>query len=453
MTVALRLSWVVCVVLLCSVSAMSRAQGTSDSTHVATTPPQPMAVRRVELRSRDGALHGQFARLLSAEIDTAIALGRIPLVELGATWCGACQTLDTAMRTDSMMIQALAGSDVIHVDIDDWPNAELQPLGLESETGGIPAVIAVDRTGKSVQQAVDIADLDQKNEVGGMARAIKRLIQAQRSATTAIPGIPNRPDVVTVIPFYWKPNETDLEQTKVIIPAEIDGRHGIVNLDLGAGTAILNRTFLQPSLSNGVDTITDANRVPDSTSWENYLVGSPKDWEKVHVTMRIGTLLDTFDCPGLMHALEASTGKSPQRRYNAILNHMWGNFSWVFAPRLGNIGPAVYAPFETIIDYTHRRVVLIRLDSSGHRLVQVPGYTPIWTSPLVVDVDSVGADLKLAVRPDNTLDTLKTTNNTEIKYLDTGTPKSQDDVLGYDFLSQLGVFGLNQRTHQFILYR
>jgi hypothetical protein len=269
------------------------------------------------------------------------------------------------------------------------------------------------------------------------------------STTTAIPGVPNRPDLVTVIPFYWKPNETHLEQTKVIIPVEIDGWHGIVNLDLGAGTAILNRTFLQPSPTGGVDTITDANRLPDSTSREDYLSGSPKDWEKAHVTMRIGTLLDEFDCPALTQA----AGESPPHRYNAILNHLWGNFSWVFSPRLGNIGPDVYEQFETIIDYTHRRVVLIRLDQAGHRLVQVPAYTPKGTAPLVVESAVAGTDLKLAVGPDNTLDTLNTANNTQVKVLDTGSPSSDDSNLGYDFLSHLGVFGLNQRTHQFILYR
>jgi hypothetical protein len=130
---------------------------------------------------------------------------------------------------------------------------------------------------------------------------------------------------------------------------------------------------------------------------------------------------------------------------------LWGNFSWVFSPRLGNIGPAVYEQFETIIDYTHQRVVLIRLDPAGHRLINVPAYTPKWTAPLVVELAEAGTNLKLAVGPDNTLDTLTTANNTQVKLLDTGTPASQGDILGYDFLSHLGVFGLNQRTHQFIL--
>ena len=120
---------------------------------------------------------------------------------------------------------------------------------------------------------------------------------------------------------------------------------------------VLNRTFLQPSTTGNVDTITDANRIPDHTPMEDYLVGGPKDWEKVHVTLRIGTLLDQFDDPGLTHAAEE---QNPSR-YNAMLGHLWGNFSWVFGPRLGNIGPAALEQFETIIDYTHRRVILIRL--------------------------------------------------------------------------------------------
>ena len=36
--------------------------------------------------------------------------------------------------------------------------------------------------------------------------------------------------------------------------------------------------------------------------------------------------------------------------------------------------------------------------------------------------------------------------------LDTGAPSSGGNILGYDFLQEFGVFGINQRTHRFILY-
>ena len=261
-------------------------------------------------------------------------------------------------------------------------------------------------------------------------------------------GIAVSSKVVTVIPFYWKPHETALEQTRVVIRAEIDGWHGLVSLDLGARTAMLNRTFLQPSPTGGVDSVTDANRLPDHTPHTNYIDEHPRDWEGARVTLRLGTLIDTFDNSGMTQALDDPT----PHRYNALLGHWWGNFSHDLSPRLGNIGPAVYEQFETIIDYTHRRVVFIRLDTAGHRLADVPAYTPKWTAPLIVMHDSLGKDLGLAVGQYNTLDTLHTANNTLVRMLDTGAPHSVGRILGYDFLSGLGAFGLNQRSHQFILY-
>ena len=130
----------------------------------------------------------------------------------------------------------------------------------------------------------------------GSANASMTMIPATTTASTAsiastvidsgappaaIRGIPNQPDVVTVVPFYWKPNETAQEQTKVVIPAEVDGAHGIFILDLGSPILCLNRTFSQPNATGGIDSVTDANRAPESGNWD-----------KVHVTMRIGTLLD-----------------------------------------------------------------------------------------------------------------------------------------------------------------
>jgi hypothetical protein len=133
---------------------------------------------------------------------------------------------------------------------------------------------------------------------------------------------------------------------------------------------------------------------------------------------------------------------------------MWGNFSWVFAPRLGNIGLNVLGQFETIIDYTHKRVVLIKLDSAGNRLAKVPAYTPQWTAPLI-DVPLANDARQwwgVHVKPDFTLDTANTANNTLLKVMDTGAP-TNGKLLGYPFLSQFGVVGFNHRTHQFILYK
>ena len=269
--------------------------------------------------------------------------------------------------------------------------------------------------------------------------------------TVSIPGVPYRPDLVTVIPFYEKPDETDLEKTKVVIPVEIDGRRGIVVLDLGANPTVLNRTFLQPNTHGGVDTVTAATRIPDHTPMDDYLHGDLHPFDKAHATVRLGSLQSTGDDSSLTHYFQASD----PHQYNVVLGHLWGNFGWVFAPRLGNIGPVVLEPFETIVDYIHRRVILIKLDAAGHRRIAVPAYTSRWTAPLVpIPLPRLqGFNYwGIAVQPENTLDTLSAGNNTDVKILDTGAPESDDTILGYDFLSELGVFGINQRTHQFMLY-
>ena len=213
-------------------------------------------------------------------------------------------------------------------------------------------------------------------------------------------------------------------------------------MNLGDPDVDLNRTFLQPSPIGGVDTIptNDYKRIQETDT--------VRDKGVAHVTLRIGTLLDNFD---------TSTMRTPTpHRFNAGLNHKFNNYSWVFAPRLGDIGLAALEPFETIIDYPHRLVVLIRLDSAGRRLAQVPAYTPQWSTPLIdIALDPRHLESKcrwgIAVRRNYTLDTVDTRQNTVTHVLDTSSP-FDGPLLGYPFLSHLGVVGFNHRTRQFILY-
>jgi hypothetical protein len=279
--------------------------------------------------------------------------------------------------------------------------------------------------------------------------------QSGAGAATAVkeppelaPGIPNKPDLVTIIPFYQKPDMTEREKTKVVLPADIDGVHGIFVFDLGSTPMMINRTFLQPNAKGGVDTVTDASRVADNTPRSDYMSGLD-GFDKAHVRLKLGTLIDDFDDPNLSRALGA-----PSNKYNVMMGHLWGNFGWVFSPRLGNIGPAAVEQFETIIDYPQKRVILIRLDSAGNRMVAVPAYTPRYTAALKpVELMSGIPSLGINVGPLDMLDTANAATNTNLKILDTGAPQSGGNILGYDFLSNLGVFGLNQRKHEFYLYR
>jgi hypothetical protein len=258
----------------------------------------------------------------------------------------------------------------------------------------------------------------------------------QPPATLQVPGVPNRPELVTVVPFFTKVNESKDEACRVVVSANVNRRRGVFVVDLGDPGLGLNRTYMQPTPDGGVDTITDTNRIPDN----NTAKSTP-----VHVRLfKIGTV----QIDGLKF--------SPP--YSAHLDHEFNNYE-LFTPRLGQIGLSVLEPFETIVDYTHKRLVLIRLDSVGHRLVPVPAYTPKWSTPLLDLPIHQGKEAKegkhwwgITVQPNYVLDTLDASKNTMPLIVDTGGCESDDEGLNYDFLSKFGAFGVNHRTHQFILY-
>ncbi|MHB2033889.1 MAG: hypothetical protein ACYCVE_11040, partial [Gemmatimonadaceae bacterium] len=263
---------------------------------------------------------------------------------------------------------------------------------------------------------------------------------------SSLTGIPNAPNDVAVVPFFTKPDETPLEKTKAVIEAEIDGHRGVFIFDLGDTPTTLNRTFLQPNTTGGVDTVTAANASPDNTPRTNYeSAANFAQYDRANVTIQVGSLVSHFEDPEFMKTL----GLTGPKQYNVELGHLWGNFGWVFGPRLGNLGPAVFSPFETIVDYAHRRVVLIRLDSAGHRVINVPAYTPRAEVPLLTVPTGLGAmtGLGVAVNPCGKLDTAHPENNLLIKQLDTGSANDNPSILGFPFLSNFGAFGINQKTH------
>ncbi len=227
-----------------------------------------------------------------------------------------------------------------------------------------------------------------------------------------------------------------LEQTKVVVEAAVDGVRGLFVVDTGAPILSLNRTFLQPNPKGGVELATAGRRLPERNV-ENL----------VNVAVELGAIQ-------VVPAAHRYPKRSA-RPFNAELDHEWGNYAWVFAPRLGNLSLSVIEPFETIVDYRNRRVVLIALDPAGHRVVDVPAYAPRWKGRLIdLPPDEDGMVWwALGVRPDDVLDTADPTRNTVVKMFDTGNANVTNKALGYPFLSALGAFGLNHRTHEFILYR
>jgi hypothetical protein len=296
-------------------------------------------------------------------------------------------------------------------------------------------------------------------------------------------GIPHRPDLVTVVPFVETGAPlTAGEATRVPIIAEVDGWRGLFLLDTGNPYVDLNRAFLRPKPGGGVDTVrdtdtTDRHRLPD---WEGM--------DSVHVVLRIGTLLDTL--------APLPDGPNP-RRLNAFVDHIMKVIP-DFEPRLGMLGLAALEPFETIIDYRRRRVVLIRLDAAGHRLVDVPAYTPVWSAPLI-DIPRASYRMRYTrgtapwwgvravmngVADSLLFDTGSPTNPISQRLQEKLVSKGRVDslviagrtfglglwgefevggtgpgavempnMLGYPFLSNLEVVGFNHRAHQFLLYQ
>ena len=272
------------------------------------------------------------------------------------------------------------------------------------------------------------------------------------TSSAPIPGIPNQPDLVTVVPFHafkgtpW-----------IMIQAEVDGHRGTFSLDTGSPVFFLNARYLRSSPTGGLDTIT---------------AGSQGEGVVTVHTLRVGTLVQHIDSivTGLPPTAPLST--------NAIVQDYPDNGI------LGNLGLTGLEPFETIIDYVHQRVIFVRLDKAGRRLVAVPAYTPAGTVPLLPGslFSSRPQHWGIQVHRDTAMDTIivdtgaPTTDIVEgdqqqaadqlkqaiVTSHNSGTlfngvipvhgKKGQVNLLGAQFLSRLGVVGFNLRTHQLILY-
>jgi hypothetical protein len=230
----------------------------------------------------------------------------------------------------------------------------------------------------------------------------------QRPVSAAVPGIPDLPDVVTVVPFQLY--QPDASVGWIYFQAELDGRRGTFSLDTGSPRFWLNPEYLRPSATGGIDTVA---------------AGDPTQQGFVTVhTMHIGTLVQHLD----------TTDVGPPVPYPTN-----GNIMRFVGHELGTFGLPAMEPFETIIDYVHQRLILIRLDTAGQRLAAVPAYTPAYTMPLMpVNEHWWG----VAAHTGDSVGTL----------VDTG-GADHAGVLGFAFLNRLRVVGFNLRTRQLIVYR
>lgn len=313
-------------------------------------------------------------------------------------------------------------------------------------------------------------------------------------SSVASPGtLQDIPGMLTVIPFELT------DDGMILLPAVIDGRHGEFLFDLGSPLCILNGKYVQLAPDSSLDTAATGAPASQFTTAFQGVVGEAfgiKDFTTRMVpayirTLQLGTLTMSFDRThryGVVHTPFAGMVAENTR---AIIEH--GH------PMLGTIGLSALGHVETIIDYPKHQLIMIRLDSAGHRLVPVPAYTPRTTVPLIPVADHalIGVEGTVAgtTRPwlldtgssddevdamtvaqfgphavvvghdaDTGRDTNTGTDTTPVVHLDSlrlggilyaarAFRIGEDNTLGYPFLRAQGVVGINLRTRQFIVYR
>jgi hypothetical protein len=92
---------------------------------------------------------GKLIELLKVQVAKAVALGRTPFIELGASWCAHCHALDRSFSNQRMK-DALAGTYIIRLDVDVWKE-QLGQVNYAMGQGdyNLPGFYAMDRAGKA----------------------------------------------------------------------------------------------------------------------------------------------------------------------------------------------------------------------------------------------------------------------------------------------------------------
>lgn len=277
----------------------------------------------------------------------------------------------------------------------------------------------------------------------------------------------------------------DVYHDFILVQAEVDGHKGMFVLDTGSPVIALNGEYLQRSATGTIDTVTTrterSGHVPVTAH-----------------TVAIGTMRYAIDSAdkGPPVPFPANTYIAYDKRFKASGDR----------PILGFLGLPALERFEVIVDYSHKQLTLIPLDSAGKRSADVKRFAVRATVPLVpMDIHWWGvqgtlgdsltrillvdtgcpfnmlhADTRTALGPHLTDAGLTPIPNTQPD----GTPymkdqqswrvdrvalgstaivanasrfihseKGQDEILGNAFLQQLTVVGFNFRTHTLITYR
>jgi hypothetical protein len=141
----------------------------------------------------------------------------------------------------------------------------------------------------------------------------------------------------------------------VLVPATVNGRSGTWLFDTGSPRIELNGQYWRTTTA-GADTNIGPVAQPSPV-----VIGVGVDRRSAVRTLQIGTLAVSADSTP-NHLLSEL---SDPRRFRALEHE-------VHQPMLGILGLPVWQPFEPIIDYAHQRLIVIRLDTAGHRRASAP---------------------------------------------------------------------------------
>ena len=193
----------------------------------------------------------------------------------------------------------------------------------------------------------------------------------------------------------------------VVVLAEVDGHRGYYALDTGSPEIVLNEKYLRMG-SGGLDTVLANPASGSSTIHPSDTVATQptqsdainpdslarRRWHRnmdFHdhntgdaicttdsVTVRIGTQTIAV----MPNNAATTTSGLP---FMAVLTSLAVQEEY-FGQILGILGPSVFDGYETIIDYDHRQLTLIPLDSTGRRRVPVARYTPSTMIPMEFEI-------------------------------------------------------------------
>jgi hypothetical protein len=260
----------------------------------------------------------------------------------------------------------------------------------------------------------------------------------------------------------------------ILVHATVDGHTGMWLLDTGSPQILLNASYWNVTTS-GVDT-----NIVAATSHE-FPVPSPfSEVTAVVHSLHIGALTVPFDL-----------ANASSQRFSVIDRRMSRSVEHdVEQPVLGILGLPAWRPFETIIDYRHHQLTLIRLDAEGHRLTSDPQFTPVDSVSFIHTPDEEHYGVRATIG-DSVVELLLDTGAgsnvlggvaqarlqtylTTVGYdsvLDVPRMRMKEvkigktshsiifacrpgaDLLGYPYLHQLGTIGFNLRARRLYIYQ